>query len=231
MTAISAVLSACTDWGSLERNPCHDLERRRLTRERREPIDPPRSADVTAIIARPPGLFSSLIRFLAETGCRQEEAAGLEWRHIDLTSGAVTFAKTKTNRPRTICLDPTTVRWLSALPRFLGSQAVFWHDGGSRYANVASRFRELVRSAQESAQESAQKSGTEFQPFRCHDLRHKFAIEQLQRGRDIYDLSRHLGHSSVKTTEIYLGHVAGGRTNHGTDTTVFRPVAASQKTK
>jgi DNA-binding transcriptional LysR family regulator len=37
---------------------------------------------------------------------------------------------------------------------------------------------------------------------RCHDLRHRYAVRQVQAGRDIYDLSRHLGHTSVKTTEI-----------------------------
>ena len=31
----------------------------------------------------------------------------------------------------------------------------------------------------------------------------------LKAGGSIYDLSRHLGHTSVKTTEIYLGHLTG----------------------
>jgi site-specific recombinase XerD len=37
-----------------------------------------------------------------------------------------------------------------------------------------------------------------------HTLRHTFAINFLQSGGDIYMLSRILGHSSVKTTEVYL---------------------------
>jgi integrase len=58
-----------------------------------------------------------------------------------------------------------------------------------------------------------------FKPFRVHDLRHRFAIRWLRRGGDIYHLSMHLGHQSLKTTEAYLGHltareqaVAQGRT-------------------
>ncbi len=43
-----------------------------------------------------------------------------------------------------------------------------------------------------------------FTRFRIHDLRHAFAIRWLKAGGDIYRLSRHLGHTSVKTTEIYL---------------------------
>jgi site-specific recombinase XerD len=37
-----------------------------------------------------------------------------------------------------------------------------------------------------------------------HKLRHTFARTWLERGGDIYSLSRLLGHSSVKITEIYL---------------------------
>jgi integrase len=44
-----------------------------------------------------------------------------------------------------------------------------------------------------------------------HDLRHAYAIAEIRADRDIYDLSHHLGHSSVKVTEIYLGYRAGGR--------------------
>jgi integrase/recombinase XerD len=38
----------------------------------------------------------------------------------------------------------------------------------------------------------------------CHDLRHLYAVEALRGGMDIYTLSKQLGHTSVKTTEIYL---------------------------
>lgn len=37
-----------------------------------------------------------------------------------------------------------------------------------------------------------------------HTLRHTFAVSFLRNGGDIYMLSRILGHSSVKTTEVYL---------------------------
>ena len=43
-----------------------------------------------------------------------------------------------------------------------------------------------------------------FRPFRFHDLRHRHAVDWLKAGRSIYDLRDRLGHTSVKTTEIYL---------------------------
>jgi integrase/recombinase XerD len=40
-------------------------------------------------------------------------------------------------------------------------------------------------------------------------LRHLFAVEALRAGMGIYALSKHLGHTSVKTTEIYLSFLTG----------------------
>jgi integrase/recombinase XerD len=37
-----------------------------------------------------------------------------------------------------------------------------------------------------------------------HTFRHYFAISYLQRGGDIYALTRILGHTSVKVTDVYL---------------------------
>ena len=37
----------------------------------------------------------------------------------------------------------------------------------------------------------------------CHDFRHFFAVQQLKMGRDLYSVSRMMGHSSVQTTSVY----------------------------
>jgi len=212
LTAMSRVLSACCQWEIRTGNPARDYDRRQI-KEYRDPIRPPADEDISAVLNRAPGQFSDLIRFLALEGCRQEEGASLEWYQVRLQRGEILLTKTKTNHPRVIRIGQETIELLSALPRHLKSKMVFWHDDGERYSNVASRFREIVKSAQS----LAQKEDRSFTPFRCHDLRHRYAIRQLEAGRDIYDLKLHLGHSSVKTTERYLGYVGrGAGTNAGT---------------
>ena len=131
------------------------------------------------------------------------EGVSLEWSDLDMANATVTFRRTKTSRPRTVRLRPETVAMLRARPRSLATPLVFWHGSGDMYRQFATLFADKVRNTA-TAEEKAKR---EFRPFRCHDLRHRFAIEWLKDGGDIYALSKHLGHTSVATTEIYLGHV------------------------
>jgi len=80
------------------------------------------------------------------------KAAGLTWPQVRLSRCEVLLTKTKTDRPRVIRIGVETVKLLSALPRHLNSKMVFRHGDGERYCNVASRFREIVKSAQKAAQ-------------------------------------------------------------------------------
>jgi integrase len=185
----------------------------------------PKHEHIALVVARAPGLFAKLIEAALLTGCRQNELVTLTRRQIDHQRRQLVLTRTKNNRPRAISLSPTAYHLLQSLPVNLGSPIVFWHGPGKPYANVASRFRVLVLSAQKAAQAKRQ----EFRPFRFHDLRHRFAVDALKNGMDIYDLQQHLGHSSVKVTERYLDYLTpeearnakhGGGTNPGTDIAV-----------
>jgi len=74
-----------------------------------------------------------------------------------------------------------------------GQRLVFGREGDTALKNFASRYATWRRK---------NKVG-----FRFHGLRHLFAVTYLQRGGDIYDLQRILGHASIKTTELYLDYL------------------------
>lgn len=71
------------------------------------------------------------------------------------------------------------------------------------FTNVAGRLLTDfgVEQILERVQESA---GIDDIHLTAHKFRHAFARTWLERGGDVYSLSRLMGHSSVKITEIYL---------------------------
>lgn len=192
LTVAARVFKVAIRAGWVASNPIPD-EKGELV-ERREPVQPVPLRRIAQVLRHAPPGLAALIRFAAKTGCRQEEAAGLERQHVDFTAGTITFARTKTASPRVIPMTPSTHRLLAHALAAKGGpeQPVFRNREGSRFQGMPSRWRELVRAAG-------------VPRFRMHDLRHTYAIRWLQAGGSIYPLSRRLGHSTVRTTEIYAG--------------------------
>lgn len=196
LTAISSVLTYCVAQGWIETNPAKTYDRD-VIRERRDPIVLPDPADIDVIVSMAPGNFARLIRFAQFTGMRQEEIGSLERGQI--RDGVVDLWRSKTDRPRAVPLDKRAVGALSDSPVHITSKWVFWHGNGERYANLASRFREIMRRA-----EAQEKVGRR---FTFHALRHWYAVDYLRRGGGIYTLQKLLGHASIKTTELYLDYL------------------------
>lgn len=198
--AVSSVLGFCEDQVWIDGNPA--LAQLKRLKERRDPIVLPETADIERVIARAPGLFAAMIRAAWKTGCRQDELATLERSRIDLKRRQATIIG-KGNKLRTIDLHNAHDVFRSAAAH-MRSRYVFWHGDGDPYANVSSRFAEMTASAHKAAQDE----GADFRRFCFHHLRHRFAVDFLkERLGTIYDLQLHLGHSSVKTTEIYLKYL------------------------
>jgi integrase/recombinase XerD len=209
LTAIASVLDLAIEEGWIEdgTNVARAHPRKRL-QERRDPIVLPTDADIKLTVGRQRTRFGDMMLFARETGMREEEIASLEHGMLDLVGRHATIVG-KRNRMRTVTLSRRAVEIIKRQPRHLRCSFVFWHleedrEGkpvAQRYRNVASNFGDYT----ERAAKRAKKAGIDYRRFNFHALRHLFAVEYLRSGRGgIYDLQRELGHSSVKTTEIYL---------------------------
>lgn len=196
LTAISQVLEYAEFMEWREGNPT--LSKRRQLKERRDPIVLPRHDAIETIIAQASTMFGNMIRAAWLTGCRQDELVTSRWSAFNEKAGTLEVIG-KGNKRRTIKLAPEMVGLLTSMPRTLGSDFIFCVDGAP-ITQAASDFTHLRREAIK----KAKARGEELQRFRFHDLRHLYAVEALRSGTGIYELSQHLGHTSVKTTEIYL---------------------------
>lgn len=199
LTAISSVfdVAEAKDW--IDRNPAREFAKR--LKERRDPIVLPREEDIDYVVSRAPGNFASLIRFAQHTGMRLEEVADLTWHQV--RGDVIDLTKTKTNTPRSFEMNDLAGGTIKGTEKHGEKKHVFWHGEGSRYHNVSSQFRRIIRQCIR----AAEKEDRDFRPFRFHDLRHWYAVNYLREGGSIYTLQKILGHASIKTTEIYLKHL------------------------
>jgi integrase len=127
--------------------------------------------------------------FLLWTGCRVGEALSLEWKHVDLDAGRVTFTKTKTNQNRTV---PVPQRALKVLKRRAANPQPFVIKQDT-FGKQWNRVKQVV--------------GLEDAEVTPHTLRHTCASRLVMSGVSLYEVARWLGHTSISTTQIYA-HLA-----------------------
>ena len=197
LTAISRVLEFAEAMEWREGNPT--LSKRKLLKERRDPIALPREEAIAAVIHASSARFGAFITAARLTGCRQDELVKMPARAFNPRVKTLDVIG-KGNKRRTIALSDAAAAHFSAQPHTPGSDLIFCREGGEMFSQAASDFCHFRR--------IAAKKDKGFQRFRFHDLRHLFAVEALRGGMDIYTLSKHLGHTSVKTTEIYLAFLS-----------------------
>ena len=193
LTAVSNVLKYAEAMEWCEGNPT--LSKRQLLVERREPITLPRHDEIRRVVEAAGHRFGAMILAAWHTGCRQGELVDACWDDLDLSAGLLTVIG-KGRKRRVIELSPEAIAVFRNHPRTLNSKHIFCNALGQPFSQASSDFAYI-------------RSGVDGVTFRFHDLRHLFAVETLQSGRmGIYDLQQHLGHTSVKTTEIYLAFLS-----------------------
>jgi len=181
------------------------------------------AADITALMTAAGSLngaqrraaYRALTGLLAVTGCRIGEAIRLDDEDIDDDSGTLLIRQSKSGRPRTVPLHPTTTAGLRAyqrvrdrtrphpLPR---TDALFTTLTGARlnYPGTCTTFRRLVTLAGLPERPGARPT--------IHGLRHSMAVTTLlewcRDGQDVRaripQLSAMPGHSGPRDTYYYL---------------------------
>lgn len=222
LTALSSVLGFCVDEGWRDDNPVMAWlkpggRRKSRLQERRDPIILPEPAHIQMVIDRAPGLFAQMIRAARKTGARLDELGKGMRPHFDKARKQLTVVG-KRNKLRVIDLEDDGEDFgfelFSSLPAAIETKALFWHrpPPGKReigepaarsYRQISSNFARIV----DAVAREAQKQDHDFRPFPFHHLRHVHAVEWLKSGRSIYVLQGRLGHTSIKTTEMYLDYL------------------------
>jgi len=131
------------------------------------------------------------------TGLRLMELLSLQWSQIDFKNQLITLDNrttlTKSKKVRTIPLNLRCLQILTELDIQKCGDFVFTDTTGKPYKGdyISHQFKASVRKAAINPQ------------LHFHSLRHGFASLLIQKGVSLFFVSKLLGHSNTKTTEIY----------------------------
>ena len=122
-------MSCAVSWDYIDANPVKQFSKRHI-RESPPRTTYPTAEQVDRLVANARPMTGRIIRFLAETGMRQEEVCSLEWSQVSIPRREVRLTKTKTSSPRVVPLSDAALGTLVGTPRQITSPYVFWHADG-----------------------------------------------------------------------------------------------------
>lgn len=118
------------------------------------------------------------------TGMRFGELDRLRWEDVNWEDNTITIMKSKTKKFRKIPIHP---EWKAVMYPMRGSGSCFKIQNHKWIDRKLTEIRGKL----------------EIHHFRFHDLRHTFASLMIKGGVDLLTVSKFLGHSNTRTTEIY----------------------------
>lgn len=134
-----------------------------------------------------------IIKLLYGTGLRVSEIVNLKIKDIDFGEKLIKVRLGKGKKDRFVKLPDSISSEIKMLCGLGGSLYVFSSNRGGKLT---------IKSIQKIVSNSAKKAGIKKRVY-PHLLRHSFATHLLEQGTDLRVIQKLLGHSSVKTTQIY----------------------------
>lgn len=183
---IGTFLTYCLRKKYIKENPLRWMKRYRM-----DPIVPrflsTAEAEALLLACKKTEIYD-IILIAIYAGLRWGEIARLQWEDFNIDKNEIMVRKSKTNKFRVVPIAEGLHKDL--IPRKgKGSITSLSYDDMER---VFTEIRDNL------------KIGDDLVPhFRLHDLRHTFASMAIKNGVDLLTLSKWLGHSTTRTTELY----------------------------
>ncbi len=178
----------------LNSNPCEGIKRIKIPEK--QPLFFTEIEFVKLIKTIDNNDIKDLTIFAVNTGLRQMELLTLQWEQINFRDKLLTLDNrnhlTKSKKIRTIPLNISSM------------QIIVEREINSIHKNVFTYLNNKITQDQISKIFKKYVLATHINSkLNFHSLRHTFASWLVQRGVSIYQVSKLLGHTDIKTTEIY----------------------------
>ena len=137
----------------------------------------------------------TILAMTYSSGLRIGELLGLKASDIDIERNTIFIKQGKGKKDRLVKLAKNII---PLLREYVGEYkpTTFLFEGVNKNKYSQTSVRNILRNA-------CKKSGIHKKEIKVHTLRHSYATHLLESGIDLRYIQSLLGHSSIKTTEIY----------------------------
>jgi integrase len=181
------------EWGiAIPTNPVSEISMPKVSnaRERRLTTDEEKALLAACAQSRNTFLIDAVTLAL-ETGMRQSEIVGLDWRHVDLTKRVAHLPITKNGSSRNVPLSSKAIEVLKSRP----CEEVNGLRTGKVFESVTPEAvkRAFIRACTRAGLEN----------LRFHDLRHEATSRFFEKGFQIMEVSTITGHKTLSMLKRY----------------------------
>lgn len=194
LAIISSMFNKALEWGMATENPARGIKKFKENGPRKRVL----SSDelgrfMKALKDEMDSPSGKAIFLLIALGLRKMEVLSLAWSNVDLSRKSLFLPQTKSGVPRYVVINSQALEVLREMQsnRRRDCDWVFPSDSKTGHLHEVRRtFDSILKKA-------------EISNFRLHDLRRSFASTLVNQGVSILQVRDLLGHSDVKTTQIY----------------------------
>lgn len=193
---ISAFLEWCANEEYIQKNPTRQIKPIKFSSDPREPLS---GIEMEMLRNACETLRDrAMIEFFYSTGCRVSEMVNMDLADVDFGRKEVVLFG-KGSKYRTVYMNP---KCEIALKRYLDARGEKHEDDALFTSERAPYQRMQKRGIETRIKKLGELAGISRNVF-PHLIRHTAATDGLNRGMDITEVQRILGHSNINTTLIY----------------------------
>jgi integrase len=193
---LKAAFNQALKWEIIRTNPFSKLKQVKVPEKQPLHFSKEEFSKFLALVVEP--ILKAIFILGALTGMRQGELLNLQWSNIDFEQRVILIANqgdfvTKTGRIRTIPMNNNVFDLLRKLKSQANECPHIFNRNGEMFKQsyIEHKFKTYVRKADLN------------DALKFHSLRHTFATWLVQSGASLYEVQKLMGHSDIKTTQIY----------------------------
>ena len=196
LRSLRAAFSTARRWQYIEKNPFDGLSQISIPKKTPAFLTTVDVESMLKVITRP--WLINLVIFAVNTGMRRGELLSLRWQDVDTMARIAKISNradftTKSGDERVVALNDAAVAVLNRCRHSKTHPYIFCLENGRRVSPdmLTHHFKKAVRAA-----------GLP-EGLHLHSTRHSFASLLVAGGTSLFTVSKLLGHSNAKTSEIY----------------------------